>query len=380
MRLLRAMVAAVALLTVGVAGAETVYLEVTNPLGTNRPGAVVVAPASVLGEFVASGAYTGYARDANPMPVQADDLDGDGGAEEIAFVLDLGPSETLTVAVDTEAPWEGTRYTEARTSWRYEQYAAMDTDRIAYGQYGVYAPLKLPSGLQWDCYGKRPKAWSLCLDALRTVNYHNDNPVAVDFLIVGNSLGLGGLLLGEGRPVNGKTAQFSHEVIANGPVRAGIRVIVADWTTPTGGKYRGVADYMVYAHNDFIDAMVSIEPEVAKADHFGAGMIKLDEIQQFLGSKTEGILAQWGQQDTIVGETGLGIIFPPGDFYAWRYLEDESSYGFLLSPDVRGDRIVEKHLRFVGVWEHGGIADGRSFMDHLRGLATRLREPVTVRP
>jgi hypothetical protein len=366
----------------GAAGAAELSLRLNNTLDSARPNAVVVVSADALAEEVPPGAVTATLADADDIPVQADDLDGDGAADELVMVVDLGPSEAKVVTINTEAPWEGESFVEARTSWRYEQYAVLDTDRIAYGLYGVYAPANLIGGLQWDCYGKRPDAWKLCLDALESVNYHEDNPVAVDFLVIGSTLGLGGFVMGEGRPVGGRTAQFSHRVIANGPVRAGIQLDIADWITPAGGRYNASVRYFVHAHNDFIDARVAITPVKAKREHFGLGIRQPDRQDQFIGDKEQGILGLWGHQEEVVGGAGLALIFRPDDFHDWRFRDiDEEGYAVLLSPgmdELEDQEVFETRLWLLGVWEHGGMATEDTFLDYVQGLARRYNDPVFV--
>ncbi len=360
------------------ATAIEVSLQVTNPMDSDRPHAAVVAPASLLGDAIAPGSMTARLAHGQTIPAQADDLDGDGVADEIAMVLDLRSAEAITVTIDTAAAWEGESLADARIGWRYENYAVLDTDRIAYGLYGVFSS-HFVGGLQWDCYGKRPEAWKLCLDELESINYHEDNPVAVDFLLVGNTLALGGLILGDGRPLHGQTAQYTQKLIASGPVRAGLQVDIADFTTPAGGKYQATARYFIYAHNDFIDARVEIRPETAKDECFGAGVRSYQDQKQFLAAANSGILAVWGQQQTIIGEGGLAVIFPPAQFNSWTERNsDEDGYAVFLRPSMAGQTEVEHRLRLVGVWEHGGIANADTFVSHLQDLAARFHQPVTV--
>lgn len=352
--------------------AEPIQLTVHNPLDAARPAAICVGPAALLGADLTSGAYTATTADGRLVAVQVDDLDGDGAADELAMVLDLPPGST-TVAVDLARPWQGADYADARTSWRYENYAVLDTDRMGFGQYGTYAPLGFAAGLQWDLYAKRPDAWRLSLDELEGIDYHSDNPVAVDILLVGNSLALGGPMIGASRPIRGANAAQACRVLCDGPVRAGLRVTVTDWQT-AGGVVGATIDYLVYAHHDFIDARFRFDRMPADAGDFGLGVRRIPHPDAFLGSAGEGILGVMGQQQGIIGQTGLGLIFHPERFLRWDVITGaDDAYVVRLKTD-------DAHYRawLVGVWEYGGIATAQTFTAHLRDLADRFGAPPTI--
>ncbi|MFW5867123.1 MAG: DUF4861 family protein, partial [Armatimonadota bacterium] len=135
--------------------AETVTLEVTNTLDKDRPDAICVGDASLLGGNVEPGAYVGTCADGQKLAVQVDDLDGNGVADQLVMVLDLRADETTPVSVDLDRPWDGPDGADVRLSWRYDGYAALDTNVMAFGLYGIYAPLEFQPSLQWDIYGKR---------------------------------------------------------------------------------------------------------------------------------------------------------------------------------------------------------------------------------
>jgi len=384
MRLLVAIL--LAILTLGCAAAGGQTFTVTNPLNISRPDAVMIAPASLLGEgAIQPGAYAARTDSGQGCLVQADDLDGDGRADEIVALPDLGPGERTRLHVVYRAdsgPYRGPWYADARASWRFAEggYAALETDRIAYGLYGIFAPLGVPGTLAWDCYGKRPEAWRLSLDELAGINYHQDNPVAVDFLILGKTLGLGGPFIGQGRPVHGQDGcHFQYRVLARGPVRAGLEVRVSEWRTPAGGSYNATIRYWVYAHHDFIDAEFTIEPVAAADEHFGVGVRKIPGCTQFLASRGLGILALWGRQANIIGETGLGLIFDPADFVKWHTWNDSSQgYGVYLGRNLKDGQNVKILARLVGVWSEGGVATADSFIPHLKDLALRFGTPVVL--
>ncbi len=369
----RALLGLGCLVAVTAAAAETVTLTVGSPDGGARANAICIGPASLLGD-VAPGAYEGATREGARVPVQADDLDGDGAADELVTVLDLPANGQTALWVDTARPWTGEDFADARTSWRYENYAVLDTDRMGFGLYGTYAPLHFIGGLQWDIYAKRPDAWRLSLDELENIDYHSDNPVAVDVLLVGNSLALGGPMIGESRPIAGDNATHACRVLCDGPVRAGLEVTVSDWQAPPGGVHDMTIRYLVYAHHDFIDARFQVTPAPSGDAAFGLGVRRIPPPDEFLASAEEGILGVMGQQEGIIGRTGLGLVFAPERFLRWDVATgDDDAYVVRLKA---GDGPCRAWL--VGVWEHGGIATAETFADHLRDLAARFAAPATI--
>ncbi len=361
------------------AHAETVTLEVTNPLDQARPDAICVGDASLLGDDVAPGAYMGASGNGQKVAVQVDDLDSNGSADEFAMVLDLGPEETASVWVDLAKPWDGADKADVRVSWRHTGYAALDTNVMGFGLYGIYAPAGFPGSLQWDLYGKRPEAWELSLDALEGVNYHEDNPVAVDYLLVGTSMGLGGPIIGGSRPLVNENGRYSYRELCNGPVRAGLEVTVTGWKTEAGGDYDATIHYFAWADHDFIDAVFGLRPQKPCEGKFGVGIRRIPSPDLFLGDEDGGVLAAMGQQENIVGKTGLAVVFEPEQFVRWGVQTDEhSGWVVYLNPRETPDMDVYR-ARLVGVWSEGGIADVETMNDHCHDLSRRFQEPVVLR-
>lgn len=358
--------------------AETVTLTVTNPLDQARPRAICVGPASLLGDDVRPGAYTAASSNGQMVAVQVDDLNADGRADEMAAVLDLRPQQTASLWVDLARPWGGPDGADVRLSWRYEGYAALETDRMTAGLYGIYAPTGFTPSLQWDVYGKRPDAWRLSLDELESVNYHADNPVAVDYLLVANSMGLGGPTIGSGRSVAVTNGDYTYRVLCNGPVRAGLEVRVTGWGTPEGGRYDGTIGYLVYAGHDFIDATFAVTERQPSGEAFGLGARRIPHVEAFVGDAKAGVLGVMGRQEGIVGKTGLAVLFEPERFLRWGVEEEPTdAYIVYLTPSDEGGADVYR-ARLVGIWSEGGIATEHTMPRHLLDLAARMNEPVEV--
>ena len=121
---------------------KVLKLSVTNPSATSRTAENIVVPVAALKRIAsdfAAGAVIVTTSDAATLdedartnalielPSQADDLDGDGKYDEIAFQLDLKPHQTriVTIAYGDVATIQRlrtpyTRRTDARFEKRYE--------------------------------------------------------------------------------------------------------------------------------------------------------------------------------------------------------------------------------------------------------------------
>ena len=121
---------------------KVIKISVANPSQIGRPASdVVVSIASLrtIAPDFAAGAFVVVATDASSiaeddaklvteeLPSQADDFDGDGLADEIAFQIDLGPKQTRVVTIAYGEPAtiqrlraEYPRRTEAAFAKKYE--------------------------------------------------------------------------------------------------------------------------------------------------------------------------------------------------------------------------------------------------------------------
>ena len=164
------------------------------------------------------------------LPSQADDLDGDGKADEIAFQIDLGPRQTRIVTL---------HYGEANTIARLRSDYPPRTDTRFSRRY---------EGLGWesedvawriyfdarnaiDLYGKRRRGLFLALFASPDYIYHQESPLGRDIYDNGSSIGIGSVaaLVG-GAPVRvSEVAERNWRIMSNGPVRSIAELTYKGW-------------------------------------------------------------------------------------------------------------------------------------------------------
>ncbi len=188
------------------------------------------------------------------LPLQLDDLDGDGQWDEIAFLANLKPNEVLTAKVkyvkDKKAPkyvqranvrlgvsfqkngvYETVKTEIRPADWtpqaqppRYQMEGpGWENDKVAFRNYfdsrnGIDIFGKLVSRMRLDSIGFNE-------------DYHKLQPWGMDILKVGTSLGAGAIAVeeyGKLLPLE-KTASAKYESVATGPVRGILRLSYQDW-------------------------------------------------------------------------------------------------------------------------------------------------------
>ncbi|HWB84353.1 MAG TPA: DUF4861 family protein [Bryobacteraceae bacterium] len=238
---------AFAILPVLAAGApiKVLKLAVSNPTAEARAAEDIVVRVAdlkeVASDFSAADAIV-TATDASTvaddagtlaaseLPSQADDLDGDGKLDELAFQIDLKPHQTriVTIAYGDEASilrlrspyrkrtdasfakhFEGPAWESEQTAWRiyFDQRNAI------------------------DLYGKRRPGLYLSLFAEPEYIYHLETPLARDIFLIGKALGIGAV----GAVVDGKPEPVANvvdrtwRVAASGPVRSIVVLEYKGW-------------------------------------------------------------------------------------------------------------------------------------------------------
>ena len=227
-----------------------IKLAISNPSSQPRPATnVVVAIAEIrkIAPDFTPGAAIVTATDAatvdqdaatlqtSELPSQVDDLDGDGKGDELAFQIDLGPSQTRIVTISYGAQdriWrlrgDYVQRTNALFSRKIEG-PGWESERIAFRIY-------LDPRNAIDIYAKRRPSLQLNMYASPDYTYHDESPEGRDIFRVGGAIGIGGVAA----MLDGKLAKVADvkerkwRIISTGPVRAILEVEYNGWKL--GGK------------------------------------------------------------------------------------------------------------------------------------------------
>jgi unsaturated chondroitin disaccharide hydrolase len=252
-KLLAALWIVPALCTTSAQGApqiKNVKVAISNPGDDTRRAADIVisiteirrvAPDFTPGAMIvtASDASTveqdASALQAEELPSQVDDLDGDGKADELAFQIDLAPHQTRIVTVsygDQDRIWRLRSDYEQRTAALFSRKIeglGWESERVAFRVY-------FDSRNAIDLYGKRRPTLQLGMYASPDYTYHDESPEGRDIYKVGDAIGIGSVAA----IVDGKTIKVAEvkdrkwRIVTSGPVRTIVELEYSGWNA--GGK------------------------------------------------------------------------------------------------------------------------------------------------
>jgi len=294
----------------------------------------------------------------NDIPRQADDLNGDGQADEIAFEVDLAPQQTkellLYYRVSGNLPLDYTPHTFALFSQRYEG-AGWESDLVAYRVYFDHRNAL-------DVFGKIRPRLSLSVFADPAHDFHRWSGAGMDVLTVGQSLGVGGFALWrEGHIIKPVTCVRSCRTIARGPVRAIVEIDYANWRLDAQ-HCDALARFTTWAHHPWTEQQVWVD---GLGDFVAAaGLVKASaaDVQLLRGV---GWMGTWGRQSDNNDNLGLGVAYPASA--SVQPAEDELNH-LLLIQGQKGQPVV---WRLVAAWEKEAqpITSAEGFQMLLRSLA-----------
>ena len=195
-----------------------------------QPGHVVVttSDASTLEEDARTLQTT-------ELPSQADDLDGDGKLDEIAFQIDLKPRQARVVSIaygDAAAIFRlrgnFSPRTHAKFSSKFEGMgweSELTAWRIYFDRRNAV-----------DLFGKRRPGLYLEMFGTPEYDYHLESPAGRDLYKIGEALGIGSVgALVDGKPIKvSDVDERSWRIVSTGPVRAVVELTYKGWKV--GGR------------------------------------------------------------------------------------------------------------------------------------------------
>ncbi len=400
---------------------KVLKLAVANPGAEARPAQNVVVPVSALkaiaADFTAgtvivttSGAAT-LAQDAAvletvELPSQADDLDGDGKWDELAFQIDLQPRQTriVTLAYGDAAAVQRLRSlypkrTDAKFAVHYEG-PGWESEQTAWRIY-------FDKRNAIDLFGKRRPGLYLDLFASPEYVYHQESPFGRDIYGIGKALGVAGI----GALVDGKASPVAEvtdrkwRVLAAGPVRSILELEYTGWKigarsvdlvsriTQWAGEH-GFEHRVTVKNGDGITFVTGIPNK--------PGTQNLDE-----SIAPAGVLATWGHQVVLSGNKAQAADLPDENLgVAVIVLRQESGpasadeanrllalrlqggvahlYGAALWDQENTERLVVQS-ETPALRQHAGTLSlppaqptRETFVSHMKSVASRMEAPVKV--
>lgn len=261
---------------------------------------------------------------ATELASQADDMDGDGKLDEIAFQVELeaGQTRILTIAYGEQA-------TIARLRSLYPQRThakfATKFEGLAWESEATAWRIYFDQRNAIDLYGKRRPGLYLEMFGAPEYDYHEESSAGRDIYKIGDALGPGavGALL-DGRAVRvSDVRERNWRIISTGPVRAVVELTYKGWKV--GGREVNLTSRMIqWAGERGFEH--SIRASGAEGLTLVTGLPRKPALEEKVSEPTPSTLvswrATWGHQVLRTGATateslpdqnlGLAIIAPGG--------------------------------------------------------------------
>jgi unsaturated chondroitin disaccharide hydrolase len=400
---------------------KNIKVAITNPSSTARSAADIVIPVAEIRKVAPDfkpGAVIVTASDASTLeedasaeqteelPSQADDLDGDRKADELAFQIDLAPKQTRVVTIS---------YGDENRIWRlrsdYKQRTAAIFSRkiegVGWESEQVAFRIYFDPRNAIDIYGKRRPTLQLGMYAAPDYVYHDESPEGRDIFEVGDSIGIGAVA----GMVDGKLIKVADvkdrkwQILASGPVRSIVELEYDGWNA--AGKMIHLRSRITQwtGERGFEHA---ISADCGGSFTFVTGLPVKTGISPVESGKDSPVtwIASWGEQVVAPGakateelrdqNLGLAVLTAAPEakslddaknhLVEFHLKNSEATWYAMAAWDQEGSN------RKIGFWNgtdkevapsfvlpSNGITRREQFLDAVRDEAVRIEMPATVR-
>lgn len=337
---------------------------------------------------------------------QANDLDGDGNADQIVCVADFAPDETkaltLRFAKSGVQPREYPKRTQAELAHKfggkfvnrkYEggtfqnvQYLRVPPEHTDHSFYIRYEGPGWESDkvgyrfyLDWrnatDIFGKKtPNMVLQNVGQDGFDSYHEISDWGMDILKVGESLGIGSLAMWRDGKANrvSQTDSVTCAIVANGAVQSQIQTKYFGWKVGDG-SYDLVSDLSITVGSRLTEHAIAIS---GTPENLCTGIVKLENSTLLTTPETNSgwtYLATYGKQSLAEDHLGMAVLYRKNDLI--EVAEDQHSHVVVLKP-VSG----QLTYYFLGAWEQelNGIKTAEEFEACLKQAMAELNSPLTI--
>ncbi len=399
---------------------KVIKVAITNPSGVRRNAEDIVLsvaelkriapdfkPAAVI--VTASDAST-LAEDARTLqtvelPSQADDLDGDNKADEIAFQIDLKPRQTRIVTIAY-----GEQFTIARLRGVYEKraHAKFTTKYEGLGWESDLTAWRIYFDKRnaIDLFGKKRPGLYLEMFGTPDWDYHAESPLGRDIYDVGDGLGLGSV----GAYVNGKSekvadvAERKWRILSDGPVRSIAELEYKGWKV--GGKSIDLVSRITtwageYGFEHSIRATnadgITLVTGLPAKDGVNPAGASGDAAVQVISTWGHQVVAPGAKKKIMVSDQDLGLaLFVPREQSGEAFtdgldhlikLKSASAHWYvaavwdqLHTEDLAGAGADAAHRNFNGTLMPADAIPSRdSFVEYVVSMSSRMAKPATVK-
>ncbi len=405
--------------------AQQQKLTLKNPLPAERTDELIVLKRSMIEKKtgkIATGKFA-VLKNSNgqPLVAQYDDLNKDGIWDELVFLQNFKANESVTLTLsiaDASAAVKAVVRSHARQKRKFTDDSFgndLANDSIPAGQLGadftkVALPPFLTEGPAWendkvgfriyfdvrngkDIWGKTTSKMMMDEVGLDTANnYHKQSSWGMDILKVGTSLGAGSLAmqlpLKNGKDTlvrlgNVNMGKVVYEKIADGPVRAIIRLHYPEWKVLEDLVPVDLTEEIsIWGGQYFYESKISVAHAPANA-RLVTGIVNLHSKKSFkTTSGTNKILYSFNKQSENQDELGLGIII--SNQYFSNYFNtpnDGTDVKNTYALSMHGTALKPVAFRFYSGW---GKTDARflsaaGFGDFLKSQSIEMASPILIK-
>ena len=335
------------------------------------------------------------------IPSQLDDLNGDGKADEAAFLLDMPAKSKRNITVTLSAEksdktYPAQVYAQMMLSDKKKKYPKIQSLTVP-GESDVYNCLHhhgpafeselvayriyFDKRQTVDIYGKSRKGFELAETLFYPTDEHKAKGYGDDVLWVGSTCGAGTLKGWEnGKPAHIIPTLRTECIRAYGPLRTVVDVIDADW------EYQGktitmTTRYILYGGHR--DARVEVSfAEPLGEETFCTGVINVKNSEHFTDHK--GLIGCWGTDwpaganDTIgrkLETVGLAVCIPN------RYVKEEQpvTENLLYTVGAKGQEGFTYHVSFASLRESFGFKNAKEWFAYMKQWKKELEHPCEVK-
>lgn len=375
-------------------------VTVSNPIDKPREAVPVVVPVKAAdGKDVKSVTIKNHPE----IAWQLDDLNDDGLADELVFLVDLAPKQTEKYTIDfsnqsTTAEFESGTNAYIRLNDKNKKHpkiqaiafpGSADNRQMYNSIYGHGAVLEglhnairvyMDNRQSIDLYAKNTPRLELEETGFYTSRQQLEDGYGRDVLWAGTSVALASFRgYQNGVPVTIDTvATRSQRVVTTGPVRSIIEVADRGWVyngKPIDMRQR----YTIYNRHRDYDVEVCLVGVEENVD-FCTGVQKLAiDNQGFV--TTDGLAGSWGSNvpdknmADISDTVGLGLWVADDNLVSVK--EDDVNYLTILRPDSKG--VIRYSFTSGAVRESASPHSADDWFDYLRNWKVLKSSPVKVR-
>jgi uncharacterized protein DUF4861 len=296
---------------------------------------------------------------ARELPSQADDLDGDGAADQIVFLADL-------------------RANEEPEYWIYYSPAGERRNPYTSGTATLPGWPGDADGFGWE---STKAAYGFTFGRIEFLTKNANSPdlspvqSGVRVLDAKDSADLGGLAIweaGKRYPVflgsETSAMKFHHRILSNGPVRATVEVDFDDFKTDRN-RYHIRERFSIYANGRYSENSISFHPAKSSTSiRFSLGFTKLRRDEYFF-DPAEGYFGSWGRQNNLIQEIGQAAVFRKG----MAVLKQDANQREVVFTTPSGEAST---YYLVGDWRRGRMfpvaPTFTNWQSETRALAARL--------